>query len=184
MTDKKEDKKPDQEEKSAAPDAAKNTENNSQPGPIPYDRFKQVNEQRKALEERLSALEDEENKRKEQAKKAEEKRLEEQEKYQELATQYKADLESAQSAESDLQSVVDRQTEVLQALYDVRKRAVPEMFQPVLDKLDLVERIQWLAENEDKLKPETTNGIPHTPAPKGKGEPSPEERRRRTARVW
>jgi len=70
-------------------------------------------------------------------------------------------------------------------LYEARKTAVPEMFQPLLDKLDLVDRLQWIADNEAKLKPVNgANGIPSTPTPKGMGELSPDQKRARAKRTW
>lgn len=115
-----------------------------------------------------------------------EKRMAEQQKFQELAEKRAAERDDATKQAETLQERVTRQEEALQALYDGRKEAVPEMYRPLLEKLDLVERLEWIAANEDvlttaKAKP---NGIPATPAARGKGELSPEERRRRAARTF
>ena len=166
------------------PDAAKNTENN-QPGPIPYERFKEVNDQYKAMKSQLDELQKEKEKRDKDAKEAEEKRLESQQQFEQLANERKTELEKANSEISTYKAELEAQTAVLSALYESRKALVPEMFQPLLDSMDLVKRLQWIAENETKLKPANgVNGIPSTPNPKGQGELTPEQRRERSKRTW
>lgn len=58
-----------------------------QPGPVPYDRFKQVNDRAKELETRLAQLEADQ-------KKAKEKELADQQKWQELAEQREKELQT------------------------------------------------------------------------------------------
>lgn len=165
------------------PDAAKNTDN--QPGPIPYDRFKEVNDQLKASKQQLDDLLAKEQKREKERKEAEEKRLESQKEFEQLAAERKQELEQANGTIEDVNGQLERQTAVLQALYESRKTAVPEMYQPLLDKLDLVDRLQWIADNETKLKPVNgANGIPNTPVPKGMGELTPEQKRAKAKRTW
>jgi len=55
------------------------------PGPVPYERFKEVNEQAKALQAQLAAIE-------KQRKEAEEAQLKEQEKWKELAEKREQEL--------------------------------------------------------------------------------------------
>jgi vacuolar-type H+-ATPase subunit I/STV1 len=166
------------------PDAAKNTENN-QPGPIPYERFKEVNDQYKAMKSQLDELQKEKEKRDKDAKEAEEKRLESQQQFEQLANERKTELEKANSEISTYKAELEAQTAVLQSLYESRKALVPEMFQPLLDSMDLVKRLEWIAANESKLKPANgANGIPPTPNPKGAGEMTPEQRRERSKRTW
>jgi uncharacterized protein (DUF3084 family) len=167
------------------PDAAKNTENN-QPGPIPYERFKEVNDQYKAMKSQLDELQKEKEKRDKDAKEAEEKRLESQQQFEQLANERKTELEKANSEISTYKAELEAQTAVLSALYESRKALVPEMFQPLLDSMDLVKRLQWIAENESKLKPASNgvNGIPHTPNPKGQGELTPDQKRAKARRTW
>jgi hypothetical protein len=165
------------------PDVAKNTE--TQPGPIPYERFKEVNEQFKLAKQQLDDLLADKQKREKETKEAEEKRLESQKEFEQLATERKLELEQAHSTIGNVQEQLTRQTAVLESLYEARKTAVPEMFQPLLDKLDLVDRLQWIADNEAKLKPVNgANGIPSTPTPKGMGELSPDQKRARAKRTW
>ena len=166
------------------PDAAKNTENN-QPGPIPYERFKEVNDQYKAMKSQLDELQKEKEKRDKDAKEAEEKRLESQQQFEQLANERKTELEKANSEISTYKAELEAQTAVLSALYESRKALVPEMFQPLLDSMDLVKRLEWIAANESKLKPANgANGIPPTPNPKGQGELTPDQRRERSKRTW
>ena len=166
------------------PDAAKNTENN-QPGPIPYERFKEVNDQYKAMKSQLDELQKEKEKRDKDAKEAEEKRLESQQQFEQLANERKTELEKANETITTYKAELEAQTAVLQSLYESRKALVPEMFQPLLDSMDLVKRLEWIAANESKLKPANgANGIPPTPNPKGAGEMTPEQRRERSKRTW
>jgi hypothetical protein len=60
------------------------------------------------------------------------------------------------------------------------------MYQPLLESMDLVKRLQWIAENESKLKPASngSNGIPHTPNPKGTGDLTPDQRRAKAKSTW
>ena len=166
------------------PDAAKNTENN-QPGPIPYERFKEVNDQYKAMKSQLDELQKEKEKRDKDATEAEEKRLESQQQFEQLANERKTELEKANETITTYKAELEAQTAVLQSLYESRKALVPEMFQPLLDSMDLVKRLEWIAANESKLKPANgANGIPPTPNPKGAGEMTPEQRRERSKRTW
>jgi len=63
----------DQQKQVEKSDETKKAENN-QPGPIPYDRFKEVNEQLKTAKSQLEELQQEKEKREKAAKEAEEKR--------------------------------------------------------------------------------------------------------------
>jgi vacuolar-type H+-ATPase subunit I/STV1 len=177
---KPETEQPGQVEKS---DVTKNTDN--QPGPIPYDRFKEVNDQLRTAKSQLEELQREKEKREKERKEAEDKRLESQQQFEQLANERKSELEKANEANNTYKAELEAQTAVLQSLYESRKALVPEMFQPLLDSMDLVKRLEWIAANESKLKPANgANGIPPTPNPKGAGEMTPEQRRERSKRTW
>lgn len=167
------------------PDVAKNTENN-QPGPIPYERFKEVNDQYKAIKSQLDALQQEKEKRDKEAKEAEEKRLESQKEFETLANERKSELEKANELNSTYKAELEAQTAVLSQLYESRKSLVPEMYQPLLDEMSLIKRLEWIAANESKLKPASngSNGIPTTPNPKGQGDLTPDQRRAMAKRTW
>lgn len=159
------------------------TQPGTEQGPIPYQRFKEVNDQLKELKDWKTKQEKEAEKRNQEAKTAEDKRLAEQQEFQTLAEKRKAELDEATTNNTRLQEQLDKQTTVLTALYEGRKALVPEMFQPLLDSMDVVDRLDWLAKNEKQLKPQSNGGIPHTPQPQGRGEITPEERRRKAARI-
>jgi vacuolar-type H+-ATPase subunit I/STV1 len=164
-------------------DVTKNTDN--QPGPIPYDRFKEVNDSLKATKKQLDELLADKEKREKERKEAEDKRLESQKEFETLANERKSKLDDAEKTINTYKAELDAQTAVLSALYESRKGLVPEMYQPLLESMDLVKRLQWIAENESKLKPASTNnGIPHTPNPKGTGEITPEQRRAKAKSTW
>jgi hypothetical protein len=178
------DGKPEEQQPGQQPDAAKNTDN--QPGPIPYDRFKEVNDSLKATKKQLDELLADKEKRDKDAKEAEEKRLESQKEFETLANERKSELEKANESINTYKAELEAQTAVLSALYESRKGLVPEMYQPLLDEMSLIKRLEWIAANESKLKPASngSNGIPHTPNPKGTGELTPDQRRAMAKRTW
>jgi len=63
----------------------------TQPGPVPYERFKEVLEKAKTLEQRLAEIEAE-------RKKAEEERLKEEQRWRELAEKYEQELRRTKRA--------------------------------------------------------------------------------------
>lgn len=179
------DGKPEEQQPGQQPDAAKNTENN-QPGPIPYDRFKEVNDSLKATKKQLDELLADKEKREKERKEAEDKRLESQKEFETLANERKSKLDDAEKTINTYKAELDAQTAVLSALYESRKGLVPEMYQPLLDEMSLIKRLEWIAANESKLKPASngSNGIPHTPNPKGTGDLTPDQRRARAKSTW
>lgn len=179
------DGKPEEQQPGQQPDAAKNTETN-QPGPIPYDRFKEVNDSLKATKKQLDELLADKEKREKERKEAEDKRLESQKEFETLANERKSKLDDAEKTINTYKAELDAQTAVLSALYESRKGLVPEMYQPLLDEMSLIKRLEWIAANESKLKPASngSNGIPHTPNPKGTGDLTPDQRRARAKSTW
>ena len=165
-------------------DVTKNTDN--QPGPIPYDRFKEVNDSLKATKKQLDELLADKEKREKERKEAEDKRLESQKEFETLANERKSKLDDAEKTINTYKAELDAQTAVLSALYESRKGLVPEMYQPLLDEMSLIKRLEWIAANESKLKPVSngSNGIPHTPNPNGTGDLTPEQRRAKAKSTW
>jgi len=174
-----------EQQQAQQPDAAKNTDNN-QPGPIPYDRFKEVNDSLKATKKQLDELLADKEKRNKEQKEAEEKRLESQKEFETLANERKTQLDKANETITTYKAELEAQTAVLSQLYESRKSLVPEMYQPLLDEMNLIKRLEWIAANESKLKPASngTNGIPHTPNPKGTGDLTPDQRRAKAKSTW
>lgn len=133
----------------------------------------------------LKKLQEAEEERAKKQKEAEEKRLESQKEFETLANERKTELDKANESINTYKAELEAQTAVLSQLYESRKSLVPEMFRPLLEGMDLVKRLQWIAENESKLKPASNgNGIPHTPNPKGTGDLTPEQRRARAKSTW
>lgn len=134
----------------------------------------------------LKKLQEAEEERAKKQKEAEEKRLESQKEFETLANERKSKLDDAEKTINTYKAELEAQTAVLSALYESRKGLVPEMYQPLLDEMSLIKRLEWIAANESKLKPASngSNGIPHTPNPKGTGELTPDQRRAMAKRTW
>jgi len=157
------------------------------PEPVPYDRFREVNERAKTLEVEVERFKSAEAKRADDEKKGKEKQLAAEAKWQELATARESERDTAVTERDTLKSQVAAYEAALQRVYEGRVTAVPEMYRPLLSQLPLPERMTWIAENEDKLtangKP-APGGIPSTPNPKGAGALTDDERRKRAARTF
>ncbi len=133
----------------------------------------------------LKKLQEAEEERAKKQKEAEEKRLESQKEFETLANERKSKLDDAEKTINTYKAELEAQTAVLSQLYESRKSLVPEMYQPLLDEMSLIKRLEWIAANESKLKPASTNnGIPHTPNPKGTGDLTPDQRRAAATRTW
>lgn len=99
---------------------------------------------------------------------AEAKALEEQSKFQELAEKRGTKVAELETSVTTLtaqvesnQSEAQRYKAALSGLLEKQRKAVPEHLHTLLDKLDPVEQLEWLAGNTDKLTPNT--GVPGTP---------------------
>lgn len=115
---------------------------------------------------------------------AEAKALEEQKEYQKLAEQRATKIAELEP----LTEQVDRYQGALTSLLTAEKQNVPEHVAALLDKLDPVEQLEWIASNRDKLapasesngddaEPKKPKGIPSTP-PRGDTRGAIEEQRR------
>lgn len=136
-------------------------------GPVPYERFKEVNEKAQALEARLAEIE--------QAQKAaEEKTLAEQEKWRELAEKRAAELAQERTARLRMEVAAEAG---LPAALAGRLRGD--------DREALVADAKALAE---LVKPVAPNGVP--PVPPGGQDPldlatmSPQEIRKHAQELW
>lgn len=111
-----------------------------EPGPVPYERFKQVNEQYKALERKLAALEDADKKRKDAE-------LSELEKWQKTAAEREADLVKERLANAKLRVINDKKLPA--DLEEFLTGNTPEELAEKADKL-----LQFVG------KPVTAPGVP------------------------
>lgn len=162
----------------------KNTENSESPGPIPYERFKAVNEKARGYEARLAQLEQENADREAAAELERTNKLKEQAKFESLAQELErkyAELKPRfDSADAELQKT----TAILEKYAEVQVAQVPELYRGIIGKLPLTERLEWLTENQDKITKVQPKGIPATPEGSGRGELSDDERRRKSARTF
>jgi hypothetical protein len=109
---------------------------------VPYDRFKQVNDE-------LATLKREKAQADQQRQADEEQRLAQQNQFKELA-------ESRQSKIAELEpraAQAERYEAALKKHLEGLRRDVPEHLLPLLDRMDPAEQLDYLAENRDKLAP-------------------------------
>ena len=129
---------------------------------IPKARFDEVNERLKALlaEQEATKLAQAEKAKADLAKRAE---------YEELWKQ--ADAQAAElngkigAMTAELQAAQDALTK----MWESRKGIIPEPTRVLLEEFPVAKRLAWLAENEDKIKPQSppVNGTPAHRLPTG-----------------
>lgn len=149
----------------AAQGAAAGTQ--EQPGPIPYERFQEVNSQLAELKKFKADQEAAAAKAKKDAEAAEAKRLTENNEFKTLAEQRAAkiaELEQAAGRVGTLEAAV-------KAVYDSRLKALPEAARKAVEGLpglSVEQRLSWLAENEGlfttKQGPPNINGTDQSAA--------------------
>ena len=133
---------------SAAPSQAENSGNT-----VPYDRFKEVNDKYRAMEQRLAQMEQEQSQKRE-------KELAEQQRWQELAQELQAKLDATSKQ-------AERATELeqsLQATVAARVERLPESVRTLVpDYSDPRLTLDWLNKNEALLvkapAPSTDAGV-------------------------
>ena len=160
------------------------TGKNDPPGPIPYERFKEVNDRAKTYETRLAELETLNADRETAEETKRQDRLKEQEKFQELAVEWEGKFTAMkplfEAATAELETV----KELLGRYATTQTERVPELFREVVANMPLIQRLEWLTENSEKLGEDSPKGIPATPVGGGTGELSDDDRRRRAARTF
>lgn len=184
MTDEKKEEGTEETTDPTAESKNPETKGEATPGPIPYDRFQEVNKRAKEAEARLQALEKQEKERQAEAEKERAKKLKEQEQFQQLAEEWEEkfneaspQLEAAQKKLSEFEAIVEAQVAA-------QRERVPEIYRPLLEAMPLENQLQWLTNNADKLSDEKPRGIPQTPKGTGTPGPSAEDRRARTLRTF
>lgn len=86
---------------------------------------------------------------------AEAKALQEQGEFKKLAEKQAAELESYKAKAAELEGVsaeAKRLTNALIKYRDAQFTVIPEHIKPLLEKLDVVDQIEWLSANADKLR--------------------------------
>lgn len=181
MTEEKKEEVVTEDPKAAEPS---NTDSNDI-GPIPYARFKEVNDARRELENRLAELEKLELARQSDAEKAKLERMKEQEKFQELAEEMQGKYEALKPQHDELKAQLEAHQETLEKYAEAQIGAVPELFREVVGRMPLLERLQWLTDNLDKLDTkQKPSGIPATPEGVNRPDLKDEDRRQRAARTF
>lgn len=146
----------------AQPAEAQNTDTQT----VPYERFKEVNEGYKALKAQMAELQAAEEKRQQEAEKSKRKQLEEKEEFKQLYEATAADLEKTKAEYTSTAAKVEATVATLTAQWEAQKDLVPEFARDLVERLDITERLQWLADNKDKLTSTTTNGTPKRETPR------------------
>ena len=118
---------------------------------------------------------------------AEEEQLEEQEEYRKLAEKRQerlAELEVEVEKAQDWKRDRDRLRTTLKGVLEQRRDGLPDHVIALLDRLDPVEQLEYLAENAEALQKPRPAGPPESPRPQEKGELTQDERAAMTARTW
>lgn len=114
------------------------------------------------------------------AQAAKEKELEEQQAWQKLAQERQAKLTELEKAVADSQVLTEKVSKyesMLKANLDAQMKSLPDVFKPLLAKLDLTEQMEWLSANADKLN---ISALPAAPKASGQmSEANKEEARER-----
>ncbi len=85
---------------------------------------------------------------------ADEQRLKENQEFQKLADQRAKRIEELEP----LKVKAERYEAALTTLLTEERKAVPEYVQPILDKLDPAEQLEWIAQNKASFPPPATQG--------------------------
>lgn len=136
--------------------------------------------------EKLEAEAEEAQRKAEQE--AEEARLAEQQEFQELAEKRKAELDKVKPELEALQERAKRYEEALESHAAQALEHVPDFVKPLLEKMDLLEKLNYIAEHAEEFAGNGgPAGPPKTPKPNGDGNLTDDERRRKSVhvrRIW
>lgn len=86
--------------------------------------------------------------------------------WQKLAEDRKIKLAEVEPALADAVAKAERYEQALQAQLTALRKNVSKSLTALLDKLDVVEQLEWLANNQEAIKT-TVNGVPSSPKPAG-----------------
>lgn len=134
--------------------------------------------------EAKKALEKAEREKQKAAEDAEAERLKKQGEYQKLAEAAEAKVGELEKRVAELESVsekLERYDKALGGYLAKEREGLAPHIIALLDNLDVVAQLEWIANNKQALVPPTQNksGVPPTPAPDKPGQVSDEERKRR-----
>ena len=158
-----------------------------QPQPVPYERFKEVNERAKTAEARLAKLEKAEADRIAAEDANRQQKLKEQQQFQSLAEEWEGKFGDLEPKFKNLEAEHQRAMEVLTGYADSQMERVPEVFRGVVSAMPVLERLEWLTENSSKLEEVNgagPKGIPSSPKGRTPSEMTDEQRRKLSARTF
>jgi molecular chaperone GrpE (heat shock protein) len=101
--------------------------------------------------------------------------------WQQLAEQRAARLTDMETQLATLESTTTKAQRYEQALsrqVEAQRKDLPKHLLPLLDKLDVVEQMEWLAANREQLAPPKTTGVPATPRAQGSTDAAAQEQAR------
>lgn len=155
-----------------------------QPQPVPYERFKEVNDKMRDMEQKLQELSESKTLMEQEQERKRQQELKEQQKFEQLAQEFQGQYEELKPKYEQATQRIEALEGVLESLSQAQMEQVPELYRTVVASMPLLERISWLAENQSKLSESKPQGIPGTPEGKGKPELSREERLKRARRTF
>lgn len=167
----------------SAPDGASKTEQKGPPETVPYSRLQEVISERNTLSEQVAQMKDDLEKFKKEQEDERQRKLEDNQQFKELADEWKSKYGDLEPRYAEALDRIKANEAALSQYADAQMASVPEIFQDVVKKLPLLERLTWLAENADKLT-KASAPIPSTPKGQGPGKLPEDERRRRAARTF
>ena len=95
-----------------------------------------------------------------------------------------AELEQQVTEFEALGTKASRFEAALRNQVEALRKDVPKHLLPLLDKLDVVEQMEWLAANRDQVAPAKPNGVPATPRAQGGLDAAQQEQARRDAATF
>lgn len=107
--------------------------------------------------------------------------------WQQLAEQRAKRLAELESQVADVETLgtkAQRFEAALKSQVEALRKDVPKHLLPLLDKLDVVEQMEWLAANRDQVAPAKPNGVPATPRAQGGLDAAQQEQARREAATF
>lgn len=117
---------------------------------------------------------------------AEAEKLNNAQEFQKLAELRQAkvsELEKQVSELEPLRAKAERLEKALAAQLGAMKKELPVHITALLEKLDVVEQLEYLAANQEALKKPGAAGVPATPNPSGNGKMTDDERRKKAFQV-
>lgn len=99
--------------------------------------------------------------------------------WQKLAEQREGQLSDLQKRLSELEPVTtkaERYEGTLKKFLDAQRQGLPQHITALLDKLDPVDQLEWIAANQETLKQKPAGGPPATPPPANTSETARAER--------